>query len=221
MGTQFCRKPVCRKLALGVAVVGALALGGGGALAAGGDWIVRVGPAHVSPNDDSGELSGVAGAEVSVDSATSLGITVTWMANEQVGIGVLGAWPFRHDIQGAGALAGAGRIAEVKHLPPTVTLQYHLNPAAGIRPYVGAGINYTTFFSEKTHGLGGASISLDDSWGWAIEAGVDIDVGRDWFASAQLWYLAIDTTAKLGDGLGDIAVDIDPWVAMIGAGRRF
>jgi outer membrane protein len=211
---------VCRKLALG-AVCGALVLGGGGAVAAEGDWIVRVGVAHVSPNDDSGELSGVAGAEVSVDSATSLGITIAWMATDNVGIGVLGAWPFKHDIKGEGALSGAGKIAEVKHLPPTVTLQYHFNPAGAARPFVGAGINYTTFFSEKTHGLGGASISLDDSWGWAVEAGIDFDLNQDWFASAQLWYIAIDTTATLGDGLGTIDVDIDPWVAMIGAGRRF
>jgi outer membrane protein len=202
----------------GVAV---LMLAAGSVVAAPGDLTVRVGVAHVSPNDDSGELSGVAGAEVGVDGATSLGISLTYMAGERIGVGVLGAWPFEHDIKGKGALAGAGTVAEAKHLPPTVTLQYHFAPQAGVRPFVGAGFNYTRFFSEKTRGLGGASIDLDDSWGWALEAGVDVDIADAWALSGQLWYIAIDTTAKLGGGLGDIDVDIDPWVFMLSASRRF
>lgn len=203
-------------------VMGAgLMLVAGGVAAAPGDLTVRVGAAHVSPNDDSGELSGVAGAEVGVDGATSLGISLTYMAGERIGVGVLGAWPFEHDIKGRGVLAGAGTVAEAKHLPPTVTLQYHFAPQAEVRPFVGAGFNYTRFFSEKTRGLGGASIDLDDSWGWALEAGVDVDIADAWALSGQLWYIAIDTTAKLGGGLGDIEVDIDPWVFMLSASRRF
>lgn len=216
------RKGSCKRgMGAGLAFTLALALAGT-AMAAPGDLAVRLGAAHVNPNDDSGELSGVAGAEVSVDSATSLGISLTYMAGERIGIGVLGAWPFEHDVKGAGALAGAGKIAEVKHLPPTVTLQYHLAPDASVRPFVGAGLNYTRFFSEETTGpISGASIDLDDSWGWALELGVDADIGQGWFLSGQVWYVAIDTTAMLGDGLGRIDVDIDPWVFMVGAGRRF
>lgn len=198
-----------------------LMLAAAGVAAAPGDLTVRVGVAHVSPNDDSGELSGVAGAEVGVDGATSLGISFGYMVSERLGVGVLGAWPFEHDIKGKGALAGAGTVAEAKQLPPTVTLQYHFAPQASARPFVGAGINYTRFFSEKTRGLGGASIDLDDSWGWALEAGIDVDIADAWALSGQLWYIAIDTTAKLGGGLGNIDVDVDPWVFMLSASRRF
>lgn len=221
MSTQY------RKNLILAAALGALACGSAAALAAPGDWVVRLGVAHVSPNDDSGALNGgdaPADARVGVDSGTSLGITLAYMLSDKLGIGVLGALPFKHDITGAGALDGAGKIAEVKQLPPTVTLQYHFSPAATVRPYVGAGLNYTTFFSEKTSGaIEDFDISLDDSFGWAVEAGVDMDLNRDWFVSAQLWYLAIDTKAKLTGpaDLGDVSVDIDPWVAMIGAGRRF
>lgn len=214
----------------GWAVAGAVAgcmIGGGVASAAPGDWALRVGPTLVSPNDDSGVLSGAdapGDARVAVDSGASLGITLSWMATERLGVGVLAAWPFRHEIKGAGSLGGAGKLAEVKQLPPTVTLQYHFSPGAALRPYVGAGLNYTTFFSEKTSGaIADYDLRLDDSFGWAVEAGVDFDVSDDWFLSAQLWYLAIDTTAKLSGpaDLGNVDVGIDPWVAMIGAGRRF
>ena len=67
---------------------------------------------------------------------------------------VLAAWPFEHDIETKGALAGTGDAAEVKHLPPTVTLQYHFNTTSRLHPYVGAGINYTNFFSEDTNPSG-------------------------------------------------------------------
>lgn len=209
------------RLATGTALVCSLALAGA-AVAAPGDLIVRLGAAQVMPNDDSGELSGLAGAEVTVEDATSLGITLTWMVTGRLGVGVLGAWPFEHDIEGAGALAGTGKIAEVRHLPPTVTLQYHFAPQARFRPWVGAGVNYTNFFDEKTAGvIEGVDIELDDSWGWALEAGVDFALGEDWYLSGQAWYVAIDTEATLGADLGSIQVDIDPWVFMVGAGRRF
>lgn len=216
-----------RRIPAAAGLMAALAITGGAAFAAPGDWMVRVGPALVGPNDDSGALSGAdapGDARVAVDDSVSLGITLTWMATDNIGIGVLGAWPFKHDIKGAGALGGAGKIAEVRHLPPTVTLQYHLNPGASLRPYIGAGLNYTTFFSEKTTGaIADFDIDFDDSFGWALEAGVDYDLGPDWFLSAQLWYVAIDTKAKLSGpaDLGEVSVDIDPWVVMIGAGRRF
>jgi outer membrane protein len=190
----------------------------GAAWAAPGDLTVRVGAAHVAPNDDSSDLDG---AEVSVDGSTSLGISLSYMLGERLGIGVLGAWPFEHDIKGAGTLDGAGTVAKTKHLPPTVTLQYHFAPEASVRPFVGAGINYTKFFSEKTEGaLDGVDINLDDSWGWALEAGVDVDIASDWFLSGQIFYIAIDTTAELA-GVGNIDVDIDPWVFMASVGRTF
>jgi outer membrane protein len=205
---------------LGAGLIMAVACSGA-AWAAPGDLTLRVGAAHVAPNDDSGELSGVSGAGVSVESSTSLGLTLGYMLGERLGIGLLAAWPFEHDIKGTGALDGAGTVAKVKHLPPTVTLQYHFAPEASVRPFVGAGINYTTFFSEETVGLGGETIDLDDSWGWALEAGIDVDVTSDWFLSGQIFYIAIDTTAVLSNGIGRVDVDIDPWVFMASVGRTF
>ncbi|MGE3482480.1 MAG: OmpW family protein [Gammaproteobacteria bacterium] len=203
---------------LGVFMVAASAA----ATAAPGDWLVRVGPVSVSPNDESGELSGIAGGEVSVAGDTSLGITIGYMLSDKLGIGVLGALPFKHEISGEGSIAGLGAIADVEHLPPTVTLQYHFSPEAGVRPYVGAGLNYTTFFSEETKGaLDGTDISLDASFGLAVEAGVDVDINQDWFLSAQFWYIDIATTAELSGGIGKVDVDINPWVFMLGAGRSF
>ena len=190
-----------------------------------GDLLLRAGIAHVAPQGDSDQITAIgAGARVEADSTTSLGITATYMATNNIGIGVLAAWPFEHDIDATGSIAALGTVAETKQLPPTVTLQWHFTPSSNIRPYVGAGLNYTNFFSEDTKGaLAGHSISLDDSWGLALEAGVDVDINSDWFISGQVWYTDIDTEAALRGPVfnTNFDVEIDPWVVMLGIGTKF
>lgn len=188
-----------------------------------GDWIVRVGAAHVNPDASSDPLTTVApNATLEVGSNTQIGLTVGYMYSDNIGIGLLAATPFKHDIEGDNDIASLGKIGETKHLPPTVTLQYHFAPSANVRPFVGAGINYTNFFSEKTIGLGDTKLKLDDSWGFALEAGVDIDINDDWFASGQVWYLDIESEATLTGDISDTAdVQIDPWVFMLSIGKTF
>lgn len=207
-----------------------------------GDFVLRAGPVLVDPQESSGDLhvegARLEGAEVGVDSDTQLGITATYMFADHLGVGILGATPFSHDINGAGdALAGTGKLAETKHLPPTITLQYFpLNSGSKIQPYAGIGVNYTVFFDEDTtsaltNALGAAStdIDLDDSFGLAAELGVDVMVTDHIGVNAAVWYADIDTeaTIKAYDGAGNkvatgkIDVDIDPMVYMLGVSYRF
>lgn len=191
-----------------------------------GDLIGRIGAAGVFPDGDGGVVPAAAPGRVEADDSWSLGLTGTWMMTDSIGIGLLAAWPFEHDIKGAGTLAGAGKVGDTKQLPPTVTAQYHFNTSSSVHPYIGAGINYTNFFSESTTGaLAGDSLKLDDSWGLAAEAGVDFELDNDLLVSAQLWYVDIDTDATVAgtaSGLaGSFNVEIDPWVVMIGIGKKF
>ena len=214
--------PQTRQALVSMAIAASLGLASGSVLAVQGDILVRAGIAHVAPDADSDPVPGFgAAAKVDVDSASSLGLTLAYMATDNIGVGLLAAWPFKHDIEGAGSIAGAGKVAETKHLPPTVTLQWHFAPQSNVRPFLGAGVNYTNFFSEETTGaLAGTSLKLDDSWGLAAEAGVDVDINDRWFVSGQVWYLDIDTTATV-NGVASFDVDIDPWVFMIGLGTKF
>lgn len=198
-----------------------------------GDMLLRVGPTWVMPNDDSGAVTPPGIEGVGVDDGVALGASFTYMFSRNLGVEVLAATPFKHDIKSEGDLAGAvpGKIGETRHLPPTVSLQYHFSDLGIWRPYVGAGINYTTFFDSKTKGdlraAGYDKLSLDDSWGWALQAGLDVDVNDRWFVGASVYYMDIDTTAKIrgtGGAFGDelkVNVDIDPWVLMVGGGLRF
>ena len=185
-----------------------------------GDWLLRIGASNVSPNDKSGDLSSAPGGKVGVDGDTQPSVNLTYMYSDNVGIEILAATPFKHDINGAGNLAGFGKVAETKQLPPTVSMQYHLNPSASTRPYAGIGLNYTTFFSEKTTGaLAGTDIRLDDSYGLAAQVGVDVDISNDWFFNADVRYINIETTAHTA--LGNVDVEINPWVYTLAVGTKF
>lgn len=214
-----------------------------------GDFLLRVGAVYADPHTSSGNVTlGGAGVgdgnwQVDVDSDTQLGITATYMLTDSIGIGVLGATPFKHDINAAGSIAGAGKLGETKHLPPTLTVQYFpLAPDSRYQPYVGAGINYTNFFEEKTTptltgavdaALGGGVIDdtnlrLDDSFGLALELGLDVKLTDQLGLNAALWWADIDTTAKIdaiqnGQTLGtaEVDVDIDPMVYMVGLSYAF
>jgi len=201
------------------------------------EWIVKIGVAHVAPDASSGPITSKAdgsivipGSPVDVDSGTALGITIGRMLNENIGLELLAATPFAHDLEGDEALAGLGKIGEIEHLPPSLLVQYHFSPDAKVQPYVGAGANYTFFFNEESSSsldaaLGAPTdISLDDSFGLAAQAGVDVMMNNGWFFNAALWWLDIETTAEIqpaGAGALEVDVDVDPLVYMIGFGKTF
>ncbi|KJS09701.1 MAG: membrane protein [Gammaproteobacteria bacterium BRH_c0] len=203
-----------------------------------GDLIVRAGIATVAPDESSSELAipalggDIAGSAASVDDNTQLGITGTYMLNSHWGLGLLAATPFSHDVSAKTGALGLGSVdaATVKHLPPTLTLQFFpLAADSAFQPYIGAGINYTVFFDESVDSelesvLGSGKLDLDDSWGLALEAGVDIALSDKWLLNAALWYLDIDTDAKFKFDSGvSVAtkVDIDPWVYALTLGYKF
>lgn len=193
-----------------------------------GDVLVRLRGIMVSPNEDSGAvLPTFPAASVSVDNAIVPELDFTYFLTDTIGVElILATSP--HDIGGEGALSGLGEIADVMALPPTLTVQYHFAPEAAIRPYVGAGVNYTIFYSADassslTGAVGPTSVDLDDSFGWAVQAGFDIPLTERLFFNADVKYIDIDTTATLNSGglINTVDVDIDPFVFGVGFGMRF
>ena len=181
-----------------------------------GDWLIRGGLGHVSPTGESVTVP-VVGGKLEADDSTNLAVNFTYMLSDNLGVELLGALPFSHDL----THDSLGKVGETKQLPPTLILLYNFAPKSGVRPYAGIGLNYTTFFSEKTTGaLTGTSLKLDDSFGLAVEAGVDVDINKDWFFNASLWRMDIDTEAN-SSLLGKFDVAIDPWALFVGVGRRF
>jgi len=143
--------------------------------------------------------------------------TLAYMATRNIGIELLGAWPFQHDVHGS----GLGKIGSSKQLPPTLSLQWHILPDSMVQPYIGVGINYTKFFDTKAEGaLKGSDLKMGDSWGVAAQLGADIKINERWFMNADIRYIDIKSKVKLnGEHIG--TARIDPWVLTMGVGYRF
>ncbi|TFW69695.1 OmpW family protein [Methylotenera oryzisoli] len=206
-----------------------------------GDWVVRVRAANVSPNEDSKlgktvnkNVANVMspGAELSVDSHTIPELDISYYITKNIAAELILATGSKHDVSikgDANATVGNQLLGSVDALPPTLTAQWHFNPDQTIDPYVGAGINYTNFLDKKLNirqnALAGSKIKVDnDSWGYALQAGVDVNLKDGWLINADVKYVTIDTTVKLKTASGWTKIDsldINPWVFGIGIGKKF
>lgn len=170
-----------------------------------GDVTFGIGLAGVIPESGNGVLAGP--TPIDVDNGYSLSLTGEYFIADNLGIELLAAWPFAHDIDTGGA-----RIGKVKHLPPTLSLQYHFTNQSKITPFIGAGINYTTFTEDKAVGpLAGNDLDLDDSWGLALHAGLDYKVSDNGALRTDVRWINIESDVKL-NGVNIGKAKINPWV---------
>lgn len=199
-GGDMSVNSIVKKSVLALSVAGVMAASQSALAYEKGDIIVRAGAALVEPDESSSPIFietlnlGAAGnAQAGVDNDMQFGITGTYMLSNKVGVELLAATPFNHDIAAAGTIAGAGKIAETTHLPPTLTVNYFFNdPASAFQPYIGAGVNYTIFFDEDVTptldnagtlqalaNLAGAGLSVDvngNPTDFSNARGTDIDL---------------------------------------------
>jgi outer membrane protein len=200
-----------------------------------GDWLLKGGATMVSPKSgnlklgdlDVPDVGLVTNASLEVKDATSFGFTITYMFTDNWAVELLAAAPFKHDIKLSFDLEGdslSAKIGETKHLPPTLSLQYHFMPDQMFSPYVGVGANWTIFSSEKLDPDLGAKLSLSDSFGFAAQLGADINFSEQWFANIDVRYIQIETDAKITDDVSTEkigTVKINPMVYSIMLGYRF
>ncbi len=178
-----------------------------------GDFTIGAGLGWIEPDD--GSRTALDGGKVSAKGALSPTITFEYFVADNIGIELLASWPFKHDLE----LGGDG-IGETKHLPPTLSVQYHFTSDSQFTPFVGVGVNYTYFFDEKLDGADAPSIDLDDSWGVAFHAGLDRQISEKGSLRADVRYIDIETDVKVG-GAKIGSVDIDPWVFSVGYVQKF
>lgn len=210
-----------------------------------GDWVVRLRAATISPNEDSklgttvNELLGGTvmspGAELSVSDNTIPEIDISYYFTKNLAAELILAVGTEHNVRITDDMLttiGNQPLGKVDLLPPTLTMQWHFNPDELFDPYVGAGINYSFMLDRYARGSRGAingnKIKIDrDSWGYALQAGIDINLKDNWMINADLKYVGIDTDVELrGAATGNVwrkvdSLDIDPWVIGIGIGKRF
>jgi outer membrane protein len=170
-----------------------------------GTWTAGLGVGVVNPKTDNGD---VAGAETDIDTDVQPTVTFEYFFADNWGIEVLAALPFEHDI----SLKGLGKVAEAKQLPPVISLQYHFVNSSKFTPFLGVGLNYTTFYSVDTQGaIAGQDLDLDDSFGVAVHGGVDIAISDAAALRFDVRWADIDTDVEL-DGADIGTAEVDPIV---------
>ena len=195
-----------------------------------GDVILRAGAITVDPREDSGGVHAGGtdiGGKATLDSSTQLGLNFAYMVTDKVGIELLAATPFTHDVGVKGLGPLDGQLGELKHLPPTLSVLYYpLGGKSAFQPYLGAGINYTWFFDTKLTSAADQTFDgfdVQDSWGLSAQVGMDYMLTDNIMVNAQVRYIDIDTTGTtyLSGTKVKVDIDVDPFVYMVGLGYKF
>ncbi|HVC18377.1 MAG TPA: OmpW family outer membrane protein [Rhodanobacter sp.] len=199
---------------LSVLIAAALAVGAVSNVRAADDtWVLRFGAHVVNPKSDNGQLAGM---KASITSDTKPTVSVEYLLTPSWGLELLAAVPFKHDVRLDGVTA-----ASTKQLPPTLGVNYHFMPDATVSPFIGAGINYTYFFSTKGQGpLQGTHVKIDNSWGAAAHAGIDVQLSPKWLLTADLRWISLSGDAHV-NGVNVGTAKVDPLVYGLSFGYRF
>jgi outer membrane protein len=180
-----------------------------------GDILVRARVLGVLP-DESATVTPIGGS-VSIDESYVPEVDATYFLTNNIGVELIAAvtpHKVRHTPTGID-------LGEVWLLPPTVTLQYHFNPKGKVKPYVGAGLNYTHFFNEDAPGGAITKIDYKDSWGWAAQAGVDFQLNDRWYLNIDVKKIKIEPDVVMNNGTITAEAKINPVIFGFGVGYRY
>ena len=184
------------------------------AMAQEGPWLVRARAVHLDPADKSAPVGGVGASDrLTVSSKTIPEIDISYFFTPNIAAELILTYPQKHDVKLDG-----NNIGTFKHLPPTLSLQYHFMPEKQFSPYVGAGINYTNISDVKL--LNGAGRLEHDSWGYSLQAGVDYKLDKNWSLNFDIKKVQIRSDVFIG-GAKASEVKVDPLLIGVGVGYRF
>ncbi|MGQ3486566.1 OmpW/AlkL family protein [Roseovarius pacificus] len=179
-----------------------------------GDMTLGFGFASVMPAD---KTNTTLAGNLSVDDNVRPTLTFEYFVADNIGVEVLAAWPFEHTV----SHPALGDIVKTKHLPPTISVNYHFTNKSSVTPFVGVGVNYTTFWDDNAIGLlTGTPVSLDDSWGIALHAGLDFKLTERSSLRTDIRWIDIDTDVTVG-GADIGTVSIDPLVVGVSYVMKF
>lgn len=171
-------------------------------------WLVRLRATHIDMANKDGT-----GQDLTVNNKTFGELDVSYFFTPNVAAELVLTTPQRQEVRQAGVPIGT-----FKHLPPTLLLQYHFTGMGHFKPYVGAGVNYTRISDVAL--AGGAATLENDSWGGAVQVGLDLPLTRHWWLNLDVKKVQIRSDVRVGgSSLGQLK--LDPTLASVGIGYRF
>lgn len=202
------------KTTMKTVLVALIALASAQALAQESPWLVRARAVYVDPDNKSTPIGGVGAADrLEVSTKTIPELDISYFFTPHIAAELVLTYPQKHTARLDGAAIGS-----FKHLPPTLSLQYHFAPDAVFSPYVGAGVNYTRMSSIKL--LDGAGDLENDSWGLSLQAGVNMRLNERWSLNADVKKITLRSDVYVG-GAKASHLKVDPVLLGLGVGYRF
>ena len=181
-----------------------------------GAWLVRARAVYLdAANKDSVDVT-----DVSINNKWLPEVDISYFFTPNIAAELILTYPQKHNVKLNGDVIGS-----LRHLPPTLTAQYHFMPNdTAIRPYVGVGLNYTNFSSVSLPNLGGAIGQLNvkrSSFGWALQAGMDVPLTKNWSLNVDVKKVQIRAEVQAQDGSEVDTLKVDPLLIGVGLGYRF
>lgn len=196
-----------KKHVVAAAVLGALLSANALAQNVAEPWMVRVRAVHL--DSDNGDSTGLG---LTINNKWIPEVDISYFFTPNLAAELILTVPQKHKLYASGT-----QIGTLKHLPPTLTLQYHFMPQAAVRPYVGAGLNYTRFSAVNLP----AGVDIDrNSLGPALQVGADIPIGKNLVLNLDLKKAYIRTDVSAG-GVNIGKFKVDPLLFGVGLGWRF
>ncbi|QOF80184.1 OmpW/AlkL family protein [Variovorax sp. 38R] len=189
-----------------------------------GNWLVRARAVYLKPANHSAPVAdlSIPADAITINSKTIPELDVTYFFTPNIAAELVLTVPQKQTVTvQQSALGGPVDIGTFKHLPPSLMLQYHFMPTAKIRPYVGAGLNYTRLSSVNLQVPTVGRLQLqNESFGFAMGAGVDIEVAKNTYLNLDVKKLRIRSAVNM-NGVQLSTVKVDPWLFGVGVGYRF
>jgi outer membrane protein len=189
-----------------------------------GPWFVRAGPAHLQFHTESEVTLGgnpVPGAGLQTSNSTALAFEVGYELSSNLAARLVLGLPPTTRITGTGALAPVGEAGSLKYGPSVASLTWAFGSPGGIRPYIGAGINYTVILESRDGALTG--VDAENAFGTVLQAGVEVPIDAHWglFVDVKKIFVKTNATGMAGPAPVRASLRLDPLVTHAGASYRF
>jgi outer membrane protein len=200
-------KKTISKLALGLFAVMSF-----NAIAQESPWMVRVRATNL--NWDNGQTGAVQSLNVNAKDKTIPELDISYFFTKNIAAELVLTYPQRVDVR-----SNSTSLGTVTALPPTLLAQYHFTQFGPLKPYVGAGINYTRFGSRNL-GADDAFSVEKSSVGYAAQIGADYMLTKNWGINFDVKYLQIKTDV-LSAGVSAGTLDLSPIATSVGVTYKF
>lgn len=184
-------------------------------------WMIRLRVLGVIP-ENGGHVNQVRGSSLKTSDQVVPELDITYFFTKNLAAEII-LGVTKHSVSGADALAGVD-VGKAWLLPPTLTFQYHFTDLGAFKPYVGAGVNYTWFFSQSAAGGTVIQSSLKDAAAPVVQFGFDymIDKHWGWNVDVKKLWLRPNWEGTLADGTAITGqVKLDPWLVSTGITYKF